>query len=167
MEEIIQVLEKHLLYYPKMQPQDCVKLLYQNEFGPGHSINEEKSLLYLQEELKEETQSVQPEMFLPIGNHFVRVDLQQAIKEYTLEDINTWFVGSGKYYRGSMASFMQKLKTFKKHASALPINFSQEELDVYLAYYRGSAYPAVHHSDIYRENYHPHYRVIFANSWKQ
>ena len=39
-QELLVVLKEHLDRYPKMQPQDVVKLLYQGEFGPGHMIKD-------------------------------------------------------------------------------------------------------------------------------
>jgi hypothetical protein len=45
------ILIKHYELYPKMQIQDMVKLIYQNEFGGGHLIkNKADSLIRLQEE---------------------------------------------------------------------------------------------------------------------
>ena len=32
------ILAAHFEKYPAMRPEDAVKLIYQNEFGPGHMI---------------------------------------------------------------------------------------------------------------------------------
>ena len=46
------VLLKHYACYPKMDIQDMVKLIYQNEFAGGHLIeNEKASLEFLQRSL--------------------------------------------------------------------------------------------------------------------
>ena len=41
--EIIDILKIHTSVYPEMQPQDAVKLIYQNEFGGGHLIKEKEA----------------------------------------------------------------------------------------------------------------------------
>ena len=54
MSELQEIFALHLERYPQMQPQDCVKLLYQNEFGPGHSItNENEALEWLKQEMRD------------------------------------------------------------------------------------------------------------------
>ncbi len=46
------ILLQHFDRYPQMQPQDAVKLIYQQEFGPGHLIKDEKKALeYLRQEM--------------------------------------------------------------------------------------------------------------------
>ena len=39
------VLLQHFDRYPRMQPQDAVKLIYQQEFGPGHLVKDEKKAM--------------------------------------------------------------------------------------------------------------------------
>lgn len=165
MEEIKDLFETHLNLYPKMEPQDCIKLLYQNEFGPSHAIYPIQSFEALQKEVEHLEESDEP-IFLPIGNYLYRVNLYSALKEYELEEIYEWFIETANTHKGSLASYMKKIKDFKKCYASLPFTFTEEALDSYLAYYRGLAYPAVHHSKTYVENYHPHYRIVRKNIWK-
>ena len=39
------ILFAHASRYPLMEPRDAVKLIYQNEFGGGHLIRNEKACL--------------------------------------------------------------------------------------------------------------------------
>ena len=48
------ILPLHTGRYPGMEVRDCVKLLYQSEFGPGHMVAEGNALRYLKEELQTE-----------------------------------------------------------------------------------------------------------------
>lgn len=68
-----------------MQPTDAVKLIYQNEFGGGHLIRDEKACLNY---LCREYESVEKDASIPlcedIGNGIVRVNLA-AVKEDNLE----------------------------------------------------------------------------------
>ena len=61
-EELLNILKDHLQRYPQMQPQDVVKLLYQNEFGPGHLISDPLVCL---NRLKDEYAYVEPDNDLP------------------------------------------------------------------------------------------------------
>ncbi len=46
------ILLQHFAQYPKMEPQDAVKLIYQQEFGPEHMIQDAaKSLAALKMEI--------------------------------------------------------------------------------------------------------------------
>ena len=165
MEDFRDRLKAHLEQYPGMRPQDCIKLLYQHHFGPGHAISdEEKALENLLQECRDLPQS-EEDLFTPIGNWLVRVDLYQAMKQYTPEQINRWSVQTAANCHGSMAEFMQDLKVLKRDIADLPVAFNQEAFDVYLAFYRSKGYPVPHHSKEYRELYAPHYRVLRVNIW--
>ena len=48
MTDLSEILRAHSARYPLMMPCDAVKLIYQNEFGGGHIVeNEKASLSYL------------------------------------------------------------------------------------------------------------------------
>ena len=165
METFPEILKLHLEKYPMMRPQDCLKLLYQHHFGPGHAAgNERRSLEALLTECSA-LEDYEEELITPIGNYLVRIDLQQALKVYTPEQINTWFMSTAQNTQGSMADFMHDLKELKRGIDTLPVSFTREEFDAYFAYYRSNAYPSVHHSKDYKELYHPHYRVLRMNLW--
>ena len=44
------ILPLHAERYPEMEVRDCVKLIYQSEFGPGHMVSEGNALPFLEEE---------------------------------------------------------------------------------------------------------------------
>lgn len=165
MEEFREVLKAHLEKYPEMEPADCVKLLYQYTFGPEHAVGDEQAAL--NRVLQECTQLRinEEELFTPIGHYLVRIDLYQALKQYTPEQITRWFVQTAQNTRGSMAEYMKGLKWLKAHIAEFPVSFTQEVFDAYLAYNRSGAYPVPHHSKHYTELYAPHYRVIRVNIW--
>lgn len=45
MKELETILRDHASRYPRMEPTDAVKLVYQNEFGGGHLIRNPESCL--------------------------------------------------------------------------------------------------------------------------
>ncbi len=149
----------HASSYPKMEPADAVKLIYQNEFGPGHLIaNKENAMNWLTKEY-ESLPPAQMPLYENIGNGLVRVNLCQ-VEHTRLEALFEAFCRSAEEVRGDIKSFEKKLDTLRELTAGGAFSFSLEELDEYLTEYRKAGYPAVSHSQIYRDNYKPSYRVV-------
>ena len=160
MEELEQILREHAKLYPKMQPTDAVKLIYQNEFGGGHLIRDEQACLnYLRREYDMVTKDASIPLYEDIGNGIVRVNLA-AMKEADLEQLGRDFIRSAAEHKGNMDSFMCKLAVLKTLTAESVFSFSINELDTYLAEYEHAGYPVVSHSAEYRERYKPAYRII-------
>ena len=148
--------------YRKMQPQDAVKLVFQNEFGGGHLIsNANVSMEYLNEEAAGLDPSNAQPLFEDIGNNICRVNLEPFIaKGYSLSTINRLFVVSSNLIKGSTDSLNDKLSLLCSIADECQFNFSAHDLYEYLDSYKKDNYPIPRHSDIYRKAYKPAYRVI-------
>ncbi|MBQ8834840.1 MAG: hypothetical protein IJ001_07955 [Oscillospiraceae bacterium] len=160
MEELERILREHAKHYPKMQPTDAVKLIYQNEFGGGHLIrDEEASLNYLRREYAMVEKNASKPLYEEIGNGIVRVNLA-AVKEEDLEKLGQDFIRSAAEHKGNLNSFLSKLDVLKKLTAQGVFNFGSNELDVYLTEYEKTGYPLVSHSLEYRAFYKPSYRII-------
>lgn len=160
-EELVRVLTLHAEKYPLMQPQDVVKLIYQNEFGSGHFIRDEKECF---ERLKREAESVAADENIPlstdIGNGVRRVNLNCAEKDaISLDELNAAFIALSKTHKGDLTSFRKKLTAVEERFTDFGFGFTEEEFRKYLAEYEKAGFPPVSHSEIYRENYHPAYRL--------
>lgn len=156
------ILEFHAKRYPLMQPTDAVKLLYQHHFGVGHLIRDSRSF---GERLREEIAgtSLLPEVPLtePIGNGLVRVMLNSP--EFSRLDIRMLTdacLATAAGFRGSKEDFIRDLDLLEAACGEHLFAFSPEELAAYLTAYRAEGCPAVSHSRIYRDVYHPAYRVV-------
>lgn len=157
-----EVLRYHAELYPLMRPTDAVKLLYQNEFGGGHLIeNPRSSLAWLISEYASVAHDNDAPLTIPIGNGIIRVNLAALdIKKLSIERFNDIFVeSSGKIY-GNPDSFKEKLRLLVSLNKSGLFGFSPAELDDYLTGYAERGYPAVSHSAEFREAYHPAYRVV-------
>ncbi|MCH4207292.1 MAG: hypothetical protein LKF79_04320 [Solobacterium sp.] len=167
MEEIENILSEQAKRYPLMEPQDCVKLIYQNEFGAKHAA---KNADYVMQQLQEEYESVQADagmpLIEPIGNYRCRLNLARAKTILTAGEIGQWFLTDAKCAPGSLAEFMDKLKLFKKHWAEYGFNYTQDQVDEFLSWYRSHGYPSVHHSTLYKKTYDPHYRVMFQRDYQ-
>ncbi len=156
------VLKIHSEKYKKLQPADAVKLVYQNEFGGGHLIlDREASLSYIKMELERTPTNEALPLYEDIGNGIVRVNLAK-ISEYRIspEELNDVFVLSAENVFGTIPSFENKLSLLVSLAEADTFSFSANELYEYLKEYQKRGYPPVSHSEIYRREYAPAYRIV-------
>ena len=160
MEELRAILITHAKRYPLMQPTDAVKLIYQNEFGGGHLIRDEQACLnYLRREYADLEKDPTVPLYEDIGNGIVRVNLA-AVKPEDLEQLGKDFIRSAAEHTGTMDSFLRKLDVLRKLTVEGIFSFDSQELENFLFKYRSQSYPMVSHSEAYREEYRPAYRII-------
>ena len=163
------VLLQHFARYPKMEPQDAVKLIYQQEFGPEHMIKApEKSLAMLKTEMAGlSAGSADEPLYEPIGNGLCRLNLRPCMERgVPAEDINRLFVETAQSAQGDERLFRQGIKALQWLAEEELTPFDALELDLFLARYPRKP-AAVHHSNRYREAYAPAYRVVVQKKLKQ
>ncbi len=154
----MKIIKEHLRRYPAMQLQDLVKLVFQRTFGPEHMItNVDKSLVLLKKELAGVEFDPNAELAEDIGEQFVRIRLTAAKNLISAEKLNEIFVLSAQKRQNAVQDFEKTFELIKSDSSLpFPIN----EIDEYLEAYRAANYPAISHSDVYKREYEPHYRVV-------
>lgn len=163
MEELRAILLLHPDQYPLMEPADAVKLIYQNEFGCGHMITDPSICLsYLHQEYHEAKKAPIAVRWEPIGNGFARIYLS-SLTETELEALGQAFLHTGATHHGSLAQFLHKLDVLRDLTTQGQLPFDLAALDAYLIPYAQSNYPAVSHSESYRNTYHPAYRVVLTS----
>lgn len=160
------ILIMHAALYPKMQVQDMYKLVYQNEFGGGHLVSDEQEslrrLLAEHEYIRQAGRKI-PEgyQFIDIGNGLCRLDL--SVLEHTAispSTANRFFVNTSKEVKGFIPGFEKKLDVLGHCCSTGEVGFPPADLKAFLDTYRIKGYPMVSHSEIYRTEYFPAYRVV-------
>ncbi len=157
MEDFERILIYHFEKYPLITPIDAVKLCYQSAFGCGHLVkNEDFVLSMLKKEFDETVSCSDAQLFDPIGEGYVRLDLHKAKSlEIPEEKIVKIFIESAN--SGEKAELEPKLELLKKLAEEGKTPFSKESLLEYLSGYNGEM---VSHSEEYRKAYSPAYRVV-------
>lgn len=155
----------HFARYPKMTPQDAVKLLYQSAFGPGHLIRDEgMARTRLAEELAATPENDGP-LLEDIGGGYARLHLGAAkAQKLPFDTIFARFLVSAQANCPGKAAFekgLSRLEELTEHGRA---PFSLQELSAYLTEYRAAGCPMVSHSEIYRTQYRPAYRVVQNHS---
>lgn len=144
------ILKYHTKKYPKITTQDYVKLLYQNHFGPGHFIKDLDFVNnYYYKELQNINECYDTNLYEHIGNNFVRVNMHLFSRHFNNDILINAFYESSKLHLDNESLIDQ----FKMQLSLIPN-------DGFLNFYD---YSNVHHSQIYNNLYHPHYRVITEN----
>ena len=158
-----EILLTHARRYPRMQPRDAVKLLYQSQFGGGHLIADETACLEFLNREYTATAQTDTALLEQIGNGMVRVQLAALDAHgYTPAQLGQDFIRSAAAVQGSMDAFRKSLSLLEELTLAGQMPFSTGALKNYLAEYEAAGYPAVSHSDEYRSAYHPAYRVLHS-----
>lgn len=161
------IIETNVKKYPKMQPQDAVKLIYQHVFGNGHMVSDrESSLDFLKKEYETIKFSHMGEdlsgisLAEDIGNWYSRINLLAIEDEELLQTVNDAFVASVSLTEGNQEYFLSRLYFLKELAAYGIFSFDEKDMEMFLADYEKKGYPVVSHSITYKEFYDPAYRVI-------
>jgi uridine kinase len=162
--DIKAIILEHYDRYPKMQIQDIVKLLYQNEFGVGHLItNSAASLRRIKEEyaMLQQNTLIKNNLFETIGNGLYRLNLS-AVKHtnIAITTINQIFVNTGKLVMGSELGFEAKLSILQRCCQNEELPFPVNNINAYLSMLKTQGYPPISHSEQYRLAYAPAYRIV-------
>ena len=162
METLEQILRNHAKKYPLMEPQDAVKLIYQNVFGGGHLIRDPAACrCALRHEYEDTPQDPYAPVLEIIGNGMARVMLNALDRSgYSVEQLGYDFVRSAREHTGSMNGFLLKLDILRRVTASGAFGFSSEELEAYLDTYQRLGCPMVSHSEQYRQAYKPAYRIV-------
>ena len=162
---MINVIKEHLKCYPNMEIKDVAKLIYQSEFGGGHMISDsEMSLKRIQEEYKtlnEEMVSISD--VEPIGDGMCRMYLTVLTNGMNPEVLNQIFVKSANHRKGTVAGLEEKLNKFLEACEKNILHYDADDVKKFCGTWKQEGYPAISHSDFYRNQYHPAYRVVEAS----
>lgn len=154
--------KEHLNRYPKMEIQDMLKLIYQSEFGGGHMIEDKnKSLDWIKKEREFIQQQKWPSCNRAsedIGDNMCRVYLEVLERGISAETLNEMFVQSANTKIGTVEGLERKLEQFWEVCEEY--GFLKNDVELAAAEWKMQGYPAIHHSETYRDNYFPAYRVV-------
>lgn len=166
MAELKRLLLEHKIRYPLMQLLDCVKLLYQNEYGSEHMVSDRQaSLLRIQREYDDSAPA--DRLYEDIGNSILRINLGAA-KQAALSPtaINKLFIMSSLNSRGNNESFIRKLEYLKNLCDSSELPYNGALIPAIIAEFIYNGFQAFRHSDEYRKAYKPSYRVVNAENIK-
>ena len=156
------LLLNHQARYPKSQPQDFLKLLYQNEFGCGHLITDpEKNKQMLVEELMQIAKNENTDAVESIGSNLCRLHLRILYQTpLSIGTFQRFFEISAKQLRGSTSGYLEKGALLKELCNSGELPFPSEEISKHMIKWQHEGCRPFRHSEAFREAYSPAYRVI-------
>ncbi|MBE5777999.1 MAG: hypothetical protein E7331_01560 [Clostridiales bacterium] len=154
---------------PSMLCVDGVKLLYQHHFGCGHLLAEqEKVAQRIRQEIAstDEYPDCAPAEF--IGGGLCRLNLHHPlVRSLSSERIAAMMqITQEKHLtspENSLPAFLKSLDLLKEMAKNGQTPFGSAALEGYLESYAREGYPMVSHSEVYRRQYCPAYRVVLSD----
>lgn len=170
-DEIRKALSIHMDSYPDSRLTDIYKGFFQDEFGPGHLLEDTAAAWdYFDSELgaMESRKRYEAEV-CGVGNNFVRVPLD-LVKDSLVdkkEYFRAFLESSQSFSPPDMDVWRQKwqsiLMVIEAQAPKLK-GFDQDKGTIDAMLLRDQA--MIHHSKQYREKYNPHYRIMTLENWE-
>jgi hypothetical protein len=170
--ELKTAIEAKLNAQPEMTLQDIYKDFFQDEFGPGHLLsNPASARSYFDEELKGMTSRARHDAEpCGLGKNFVRVPMD-LVKDGLIDKDEFFdaFVESSKNFRTpDLSRWIRKWQQIEAVINKSKLELRDlEQNRTMLREMLNEGKTMVHHSDLYRENYDPHYRIMGTRQWEQ
>ena len=140
--------------------QDVFKFLFQSCFGCEHLVSDEAfALERIRQEMAFADQDDLPEIE-PLDGNFCRVHLKILNQGLSPETLCRLFLLSSEKQADGASRLEQELQNLLLSAKEGLLPFSESEVSEKISAWRSSGFPAVHHSESYREAHCPAYRVI-------
>lgn len=158
--------------YPASTLQDIYKSFFQDEFGPGHLLEDTAGARkYLEIELAEMTSAgnytIEP---CGAGERFYRVPLD-LVKDGRISReafFMAFLAGAEAFTVPDVKDWSDKWETIVSEIEKMDVsirNFEEDKESLRLMLRRGDY--VVHHSRIYSESYDPHYRIMGKVQWER
>jgi len=154
----------HTAAYPDLAVQDILKFLHQSAFGCEHMRpSEENAVAYIKGEFATRSGD-DGRRIEPLDGSFSRVHLSCLFDGLSPDTLARLFCLSAKTAERGRERLREKIEVTLQLAADGMLPFSHTELSAAIEAWRDRGYPAMRHSERFREAYHPAYRVI-ANEY--
>lgn len=155
-----ELLISHYKTYPKLQIQDILKFLFQSAFGCEHMMSAPDNLInHIKQEHKTTSTDAAP-VVEPLDGEYCRVHLSCLNEGLSADTLGSLFFFSVGRDADARSALQQKLNVAKELICEGLLPFSAEDFEKAVSEWEKKGYPALHHSSVFRETYHPAYRVI-------
>lgn len=155
-----ELLIRHYQRYPKLQIEDIFKYLFQSAFGCEHLVSSEETALdYIKREYETVSKTESP-LIEPLDGEYARVHLSCMNEGLKAETLAKLFCLSSKHEPDGKALLEDKLRVAKELIVNGELPLDLEAFDKMLKSWKNAGYPAIHHSEAFRSEYRPAYRVI-------
>ena len=159
---------EHLDTHPLATSSDIIKFCFQATFGAEHLLKDLKAARYYFDIEYDSTNPKETIVIEALSDQVARVNFSgYKYAGYDKEALWEAFVKSASKTRGSEQEFIYNLNTccdmLLKYYDKEKANLLIEEINNYL----DQGIRPIHHSDLYRNSYNPHYRLIEAAEVKK
>ncbi len=154
------LLINHCKTYPKAQLQDIFKYIYQSSFGCEHMVTDLDSVTQRIEEEYKIINKGTCGCTEELDGAFCRVPLSVLNTGISADTLGKLFFLSAEKKGEGMTALLEKLDVARELITQKKLPFDLESFDSALSKWKDEGYPAIHHSDTFREEYSPSYRVI-------
>lgn len=153
------LLSEHSRNYPQLQAEDVFKYLFQSAFGCEHLVSDEATVLnYILREY-ESVSCAEKRHTEALDGEYGRVYLSCLRGGLRAQTLARLFYLSARKEDGKGA-LEAKLDVAREMIDDGALPLDADDFDRKLGAWRDAGYPAIRHSDIFRNTYHPAYRVI-------
>lgn len=164
------LLAEHCRAYPDLQIRDIFKYLFQSAFGCEHmvtaspealadSIRREHSAVSSPDPSADQKNAA-PVFLTPLAGSYSRVHLSWLDRGLSAETLGKLFAASAVQEEQGLAALKASLQVAKEMTADGQLPFAPEAFETACREWKAAGYPAVHHSDAFRQSYCPAYRVI-------
>ncbi len=155
-----QRLAEHYKNYPKLQIQDVFKFLHQSALGCEHIVSSlEKATEYIKEEYGRGV--AENNIFVEkLDGDYSRVYLSCMDYGVSAEALGEMLFLSAKKEIDGQSKLKKKLNIAEKMITENLLPFNIDEFREAVQKWEKEGFPAIHHSEIFREAYKPAYRVV-------
>lgn len=144
--------------YPQSTIQDFIKFLYQATLGSGHLIlNISDNYQYLRDEYHHLKHDPNHPLYEKISSNLLRVHLE-AIEEIDLYSYHQLFIKSVEMKDINQLKYILNSMEQKVKEGLIPFDIEKWHLEV--NDYLQQDCPILSHSSLFKELYHPHYRLM-------
>jgi len=159
-------LQEHCQRYPDLKIRDVFKFLYQSSFGCEHMVS---SLDAVTEWIRREYRTVSEASGGDVSGRgtvdlldgdYSRIHLDWLDRGLSAETLGKLFYLSAKTEEDGRVELERKLDVALEMVRSGELTFAVQDFMEAVSEWKEAGYPAVHHSEEFREMYHPAYRVI-------
>jgi hypothetical protein len=167
-ESWLSLLNQQLSWYPLMELADIYKLLYQGVMGPEHMVATQQEF---SRRLRAEFEAVQPDQNHPVlepirpDRRLFRLNLRPyKACQSSIEQLIPAMLATSKLIAGTLDELRAIWGEFAEWCSeGRMAKFSAGDLDEFNRWLEEQGFPTVHHSETYRREYLPAYRLMGSN----
>ncbi len=153
-----ELLTEHFYKYPMAEIQDIFKFIHQSSFGCEHMISSlDKAVEYIKTEYQKGVVDADIE---PLDGEYSRVPLSYLDKGLSAETFGKLFFLSAKSEEKGGEALTQKINIARELIDGGTLPFDKTEFENAVNKWAEKDFCALHHSDKFREEYKPSYRVI-------